>query len=152
MRYHLRAQEYRVRPHTEFIVIHCSASPLLIDYTVQACRRDHIHLRGWDDIGYHFYIDQRGTLHLGRPFWAVGAHVAGSNSRAVGVCYEGGVDAQNRPRNTLTKPQEAAMVSVVTLLSALYPQAVVQGHRDFPGVAKACPSFDAKTWWKEVGV
>jgi hypothetical protein len=25
-----------------------------------------------------------------------------------------------------------------------YPDAVIQGHKDFPNVNKACPSFDAK--------
>jgi N-acetylmuramoyl-L-alanine amidase len=33
----------------------------------------------------------------------------------------------------------------------LYPNAVVQGHRDFPKVTKACPSFDAKAWAKANG-
>ena len=31
-------------------------------------------------------------------------------------------------------------------LTERYPQAKVIGHRDFPNVAKACPSFDVKTW------
>jgi hypothetical protein len=29
----------------------------------------------------------------------------------------------------------------------MFPNAVVCGHRDFAGVSKECPSFDAKTWW-----
>jgi hypothetical protein len=24
----------------------------------------------------------------------------------------------------------------------------ILGHRDFPSVAKACPSFDVRHWWR----
>jgi N-acetylmuramoyl-L-alanine amidase len=32
-----------------------------------------------------------------------------------------------------------------------YPTAIIQGHRDFSGVNKACPSFDAKKEYASVG-
>jgi len=31
-----------------------------------------------------------------------------------------------------------------------HPQAVIVGHRDLPGVAKACPCFDVKRWLREI--
>ena len=31
-----------------------------------------------------------------------------------------------------------------------YPEAEILGHRDFPGVAKACPCFDAKKEYKNI--
>ena len=38
------------------------------------------------------------------------------------------------------------MFDIIVALTERYPKAQVLGHRDFPGVAKACPSFDVKTW------
>ena len=45
-----------------------------------------------------------------------------------------------------TRAQETAMFNKIVELTERYPQAKVVGHRDFPGVNKACPSFDVKTW------
>ena len=36
------------------------------------------------------------------------------------------------------------MLDCIKKLRAKYPNAIIQGHRDFPNVAKACPQFDAK--------
>jgi N-acetylmuramoyl-L-alanine amidase len=65
------------------------------------------------------------------------------------VSYIGGVDADNNPQDTRTLSQKRAMYYIVCLLREKYPSAVIQGHRDFPGVHKACPSFNVKDWLKE---
>jgi N-acetylmuramoyl-L-alanine amidase len=46
-----------------------------------------------------------------------------------------------------TDAQWATLKTIVTKLHKQFPDAEVLGHRDVPGVAKACPSFDVKTWW-----
>jgi N-acetylmuramoyl-L-alanine amidase len=33
-----------------------------------------------------------------------------------------------------------------------HPNAVVLGHKDFPNVAKACPSFEVDEWLKSIGL
>ena len=38
------------------IIIHCSATPEGRNLDFETCRHDHIHHRGFKDIGYHFYI------------------------------------------------------------------------------------------------
>jgi N-acetylmuramoyl-L-alanine amidase len=38
------------------------------------------------------------------------------------------------------------MFDLIVSLTEKYKGASVLGHRDFPNVAKACPSFDVKTW------
>jgi N-acetylmuramoyl-L-alanine amidase len=38
------------------------------------------------------------------------------------------------------------MFDKIVELTERYPQAKVFGHRDFPGVKKACPSFDVRQW------
>ena len=43
-----------------------------------------------------------------------------------------------------------ALIKLLNELRAKYPKAIIQGHRDFPGVNKACPSFDAKSEYKDI--
>jgi hypothetical protein len=75
-----------------------------------------------------------------------GAHVCGANSGNVGVCYVGGMDAANKaPRDTRTPAQKAALRAIVARYRAAHPGLIVRGHRDWPGVKKACPSFDVAT-------
>ena len=69
--------------------------------------------------------------------------VAGYNSLSLHVSYIGGVDAQGRPLDNRTAEQKATMLRVITEWRSLYGGAKVCGHRDFAGVVKACPSFDA---------
>jgi N-acetylmuramoyl-L-alanine amidase len=40
------------------------------------------------------------------------------------------------------------MFDLIVSLTEKYPAAEVLGHRDFPNVHKACPSFDVKDWLK----
>ena len=40
-------------------------------------------------IGYHFYVDKKGEIFLGRPIDTVGAHTRGYNSNSIVVCFDG---------------------------------------------------------------
>lgn len=127
------------------IVVHCTATPEGRAHTAEEIRRWH-RQRGWKDIGYHYVVRLDGTVEPGRPEAEPGAHVANRNSTTLGVVYVGGVDRHSlRPKDTRTQAQKAALLRLLRQLKAKYPQAQILGHRDFPGVAKACPSFDAKT-------
>jgi N-acetylmuramoyl-L-alanine amidase len=70
--------------------------------------------------------------------------VAGYNANSIHVSYIGGVDADNKPSDNRTIAQQESMRVLVMRLKQQYPQARIQGHRDFPFVKKACPSFDAR--------
>lgn len=41
------------------IIIHCSATPQGVRLSFDDCRQDHIRHRGFNDIGYHFYVTTR---------------------------------------------------------------------------------------------
>lgn len=43
--------------------------------------------------GYHFVVLPNGTIETGRYLSEIGAHVSGQNSRSIGICYVGGLDA-----------------------------------------------------------
>ena len=129
-----------------FLVLHCSASRCNQDYSVEQLRRDH-KARGFYDIGYHFYIRKDGTMTQHRKLLEVGAHARPYNRCSIGICYEGGLDEQGRPCNTMTTEQETRLIDLFRNLKILFPEAKIVGHRDLPGTTpKECPCLDAGSW------
>ncbi len=128
------------------IVIHCSATRSNRDYTVQQLYHDHVEVNHWRFIGYHYYIRRNGRVEATRPLERMGAHAKGHNAYSIGICYEGGLDAEGHIADTRTPEQKKAMAELIIHLKQQFP-AIVQlvGHRDLPGVQKACPCFDATT-------
>ena len=131
------------------IVIHCSATKPDVDVGVRDIRQWHVQGQGWRDIGYHLVIRLSGLVEAGRPLEQIGAHVAGHNADSVGICLVGGLGENGRPEAAFTPEQWAALRAKLAELKNAFPEALILGHRDFPGVTKACPSFDVKTWLAE---
>ena len=65
-----------------------------------------------------------------RPVEKAGAHVRGYNANSIGVCYEGGLDAQGRPADTRTPEQRHSLRVLIRVLLKDYPGCRVVGHRD----------------------
>ena len=125
------------------IIIHCSATPEGRDYTVADIDRWHKQ-KGWNGIGYHYVIYRDGSVHTGRDVEIMGAHCTGQNANSIGICYIGGMTADNKkPKDTRTPEQAAALRDLVELLKTEYPTATIHGHNEFAN--KACPCFDVKT-------
>ena len=135
------------------IVIHYSATPVEKDFSVGDIDAMH-RQRGFNKIGYHFYITKDGTVHKGRDTVErgveMGAHVKGHNDHTIGICYEGGVTlAQpHTGRDTRTLEQTAAMVDLIKQLQRQYHIKMIVGHRDLGSTQ--CPGFDVKSWWASV--
>lgn len=131
----------------KFIAVHCSATPPSQNIGLKEIDRMH-RLRGFLSCGYHYIVRRDGSIETGRPLDARGAHVEDFNDCAIGICLIGGVDAskQMRPEANFTEPQLSALRTLIDSLMATYAGASVRGHRDFPGVTKACPSFDVQHW------
>ncbi|MGB0880942.1 MAG: N-acetylmuramoyl-L-alanine amidase [Polaribacter sp.] len=128
------------------IVVHCAATPEGQYFDANDIRRWHVQERGWSDIGYHYIILLDGTIQFGRPLEQIGAHVAGRNSRSVGICYIGGADGID----TRTEAQKESLLILLKYLKLVFKDAEILGHRDFEGVYKDCPSFDAKNEYKDL--
>jgi N-acetyl-anhydromuramyl-L-alanine amidase AmpD len=73
----------------------------------------------------------------------------GFNSQSVGICLIGGINKQGKSENNFTVDQWVALGELVIQLKERFPNAEVVGHRDFTNVAKDCPCFDVKSWYKE---
>ena len=126
-----------------YIIIHCSATRETQDYTPEQLKRDHL-ARGFIDVGYHFYIRKDGTVTKHRRLNEVGAHCRPFNRCSIGVCYEGGLDANGKPKDTRTLKQRASLAGLLLVLHRQFPKAVIRGHCEMPGaVIKACPCFVA---------
>tara|TARA_R100001086_G_scaffold195725_1_gene112498 strand:+ start:493 stop:903 length:411 start_codon:yes stop_codon:yes gene_type:complete len=123
------------------IIVHCSATREGENFEVAEIRKWHL-ARGFNDIGYHFYIDLYGEIHKGRDISKIGAHCKGHNRNSIGICYCGGVEADGKtPKDTRYDCQKESLIAVLRTLKAMYPNAVIHSHNDFAN--KACPSFDA---------
>ena len=131
------------------IVVHCTATVEGKDFTADDIRKMH-KAQGWSDIGYHYVVRIDGTVENGRDVNLIGSHVAGHNSHSIGVVYVGGLDKNKKAKDTRTEEQKASLLSLLMDLRKLYPNAKISGHRDFPGVAKACPCFDATHEYKNL--
>lgn len=78
----------------------------------------------------------------------------GQNAHSIGICYEGGLDADGNPKDTRTPEQRSALRLLVHRLLKLFKDARVCGHRDLspdrdgdgtvePGEwVKQCPCFE----------
>lgn len=141
------------------IVIHCSATRVTMDVSIDNIKAMHL-ARGFNDVGYHFYIRKNGAIEYGRKLWVVGAHVKGKNTGSIGVCYEGGLDAAGNPADTRTPQQKAALEKLIRALMLTHQidQDKIVGHRDHsPDLdgdglierhewIKECPCFDVREW------
>ena len=123
-------------------IIHCSATPQGVSLSFDDCRRDHIRHRGFNDIGYHFYVTRDGEIHRGRPYECIGAHCRNHNRHSLGICYEGGLIASGQPADTRTLHQKASLVALLRELKRVFPRALIVGHHDLNPM-KNCPCFDA---------
>lgn len=130
------------------IIVHCTSTAEGKNFKAADIDRWH-KAKGWDGIGYHHVVDLDGTVEPGRPESKVGAHCLKHNTNSIGVVYVGGVASDGKtPKDTRTPQQKAALVKLLTELKHRYPNASIHGHRDF--AAKACPSFDATTEYKDI--
>lgn len=139
----------------DLIVIHCSATREDRPFTEHDLDIAH-RLRGFDKIGYHFYVRRNGDIRSTRPVERVGAHARGHNANSIGICYEGGLDHYGVAKDTRTEWQKHSLRVLVRVLKLDYPEAKVVGHRDLsPDVngngevepmewTKECPCFEVK--------
>jgi N-acetylmuramoyl-L-alanine amidase len=133
-----------------YLVVHCSATPEGKAFTVKDIDQWH-RARGFKGIGYNYVIYLDGTIHEGRDVNLIPAHVEGHNKDSIGICYIGGCEAHSQlPKDTRTPQQKAALLELLKALKKLYPNAQILGHRDFAGVNKACPCFNAKDEYKSI--
>jgi N-acetylmuramoyl-L-alanine amidase len=132
----------------KYLAVHCTATSQKTSISaIQSYWKNQL---GWKMPGYHFIVMPDGKIVSLLPIEQVSNGVAGFNSVLINIAYLGGVDAKNVPQDTRTPQQKASLLKLLKELKQKFPTATIQGHRDFPKVKKACPSFDAKNEYKNV--
>lgn len=103
---------------------------------LQRIRAFHVSERGYSDIGYSFAIDANGRIWRLRGL-RVGAHTLGRNDNSIGVVLLGNFETE--------RPTAEMIASIYDLRDhlrergALTKRSKLDGHRNAPGAATACP-------------
>lgn len=150
----------------KYLVLHCTATPE--DREVSSKEIRHWHTdpvkkggRGWKQVGYTDLFHLDGTVErlvknnedAEVDPWEVTNGAAGYNSVSRHVVYAGGLAKDGKTaKDTRTAAQLKAMTAYVRDFHERFPQIKIVGHRDLPGVNKACPSFDVKAWLESIGI
>lgn len=143
----------------KYIAVHCTASSqhatikeLLLEFK----------RKGWSKPGYHYIVDVSGKVFNTLSEDEVSNGVKGFNSNLINVAYIGGIDTKGKPVDNRTEEQKKSLLLLLKALKKKYPNAIIQGHRDFSpdtnknGIVdpweriKACPCFDAKVEYKNL--
>ncbi len=110
------------RARTDYIALHHAAA-----VTCTAAQVDQWHKsNGWSGIGYHYFVRKDGSIYEGRPLNSMGAHVSGMNNCSIGICAEGNYDIET----SMPDAQYDAILSLISYLHDIYPDAKVVGHKD----------------------
>lgn len=114
-------QHHQSMRSISLLIIHCSA----VRPGQQSSAKD-IDLwhrqRGWRMIGYHYVVRRNGTVEKGRAEETTGAHCVGHNAHSIGICYEGGLDANGKPSDTRTPQQKVALRKLLAELRKKSPR------------------------------
>lgn len=144
----------------KYIAIHCTDTPPDMDVDVQEVGRWH-RKRGFIKVGYHYLIRRSGEVQHGRSvneigfhMFEEGAHVFRYNRTSIGICLVGGRAKGKKvvPENNFLPAQFNALATLLHQLKSWFPDAIIQGHCDFPVIGKegkkTCPNFNVKDWLK----
>lgn len=132
----------------KFLAVHCTATSQ--SATVESIKRYWKEEKKWRNPGYHYIVLPGGSVDQLLPINEVSNGVAGYNSVTINICYIGGITKQGKSVDNRTDAQKETIIRLLKDLKERFPNAVIQGHRDFPGVKKDCPCFNAKIEYKSL--
>lgn len=143
----------------QFIAVHCTAGSQ--KQTIEDLKKEFKN-KGWQNPGYHYVVDPKGGVHQLLDEDRVSNGVKGFNSVSINVAYIGGIDSKGKAVDNRTEAQKQSLRSLLSILKKRYPNATIQGHRDFSPDKngngkvdpweriKECPCFEAKDEYKNL--
>lgn len=143
------------------IMVHCTGELDNARRNRKYYRHWFFDVKKWKHFGYHIVVYQDGRWEELQPMPDVekeGCVITdrtrangcnGANDFTLHIAYVGGIDHKTgREVDTRTEAQRQTLRSLVALMKRTYKVTEVIGHRDWPGVRKSCPCFDAKTTYR----
>ncbi len=117
--------------------VHPNDEPSNMPARLRQMQRDHMHGRGYCDIGYHFLVGQDGKVYQGRAEGFRGAHVENLNTGKAGVAFIG-TFTNSAPSSTMMNVGGRVLSAIACYYDFDLSGHTVKGHRDFdPG--NECP-------------
>lgn len=88
--------------------------------------------KNFEDIGYHYMIHPNSTIYEGRPITFKGEHVAGANTKKIGILMMGDYDEQWwDPDDALTEAHVKELRALVRTLKRFFPLNILGGHKEY---------------------
>lgn len=132
----------------KFIVVHCTATPQ--DTKIQSIIDYWRKVLGWKNNGYHFIIDKNGNTSKITPIDKIANGVKGYNQYCIHISYIGGIDSKGKAVDNRTIAQKESLLYYLRDLKRKFPEAKILGHREFAGVKKECPCFNASKEYENI--
>ena len=129
---------YQLNRPVHTVFIHCSASDNPKHDNIKTIRSWHAD-RGFNDVGYHYFIQSSGNIQKGRDLEKIPAAQKGYNTGSIAICLHG--------LTTFTEEQFEALRELCHAINDAYAWKDVKirfrGHCEVS--SKTCPVFDYKT-------
>lgn len=132
------------------IYYHCSDSPYKKHDKIEQMRSWHVEEKGFQDVGYQYYIKFNGTIQTGRSVHIQPASQYPKNHGTLSICLSGA--DMNDPKfnqkfakSDFTEQQKESLKILSYALRDLYgKQLKFRGHIEVDG--RPCPVFPYKEW------
>lgn len=112
---------YTRRSETTAVVLHHAAASSATVWDINDWHLD----RGFNGIGYHYYVRKDGCVYHGRPEWALGAHAIGANDWSIGVCCEGDYMTEIMP-----DAQINSLKALLRDIMSRYGELLIKQHKE----------------------
>jgi N-acetylmuramoyl-L-alanine amidase len=121
----------------QFIIVHHSGNNYTTFDKVDAYHKS----KGWDGIGYHYFIEKSGEIKKGRKDNEIGAHCKadGMNYKSIGICLSG-----NLLTDLWTPQQLQSLEKLLFELEETYKIDRIHnvlGHQEVKGASTDCPGY-----------
>jgi hypothetical protein len=126
------------------IFLHCSASNRPEHDDVDVIRKWH-KARGWNDVGYHYFITSEGEIQTGRSIDATPAAQSGHNLGSIAICLHGlkKEDFNDKQFDALVFLSEEILAHQKPQSTTGYTKITFHGHCEVS--SKTCPVFDYRS-------
>lgn len=122
------------------IILHCSDSDNIEHDNIEVIRQWH-KSRGFNDVGYHFFIRSSGQIEIGRPIYKIGAHCLSHNFNSIGVCLSGKTNFSNDQFH-------ATYILIRDLLARFKLSRYAVFPHNYFDKKKTCPNFEIDELWQ----
>lgn len=147
----------------KYLVLHCTATIEGRVYDKHDVIRWHTSAppagRGWRQVGYHKLFLLDGKVQTLQNYdenewietWEVTNGARGINYQSIHFCYVGGLDENEKPKDTRTQEQRESLEQHIKVFVLDHPDVTVIGHNQQTRL-KACPCFDVPNWLNRIGI